>query len=257
MSRIARKNLESNYLHIIVQGIEQTYIFKKDTFKKSYKSILKRNMSETNIKILAYCIMGNHMHILIYSEDVNEISKLMQRTNTSFAKLYNKINNRVGYVFRDRYYTQPITTEKQLFNCLAYIHNNPIKANLVEKLDKYKYSSYSEYLKDKDLITSDSIKLVFGNEKNYKEMFYKIHQRDNIEDIVDIHDSYKSAESIIKEFMNDKNMTIEEIRNNEKLFSELLMNLRHMGGISLRDMAKIFNSNKDKLRKIINKSIVI
>lgn len=101
MPRLARKNLRSNYLHIIVQGIDRKYIFNSDRLKKEYKSILKRNLNKTNINMLAYCIMDNHAHMLIYSEKIEEITKLMQRTNTSYVRLY----NRVGYVFRDRYYT--------------------------------------------------------------------------------------------------------------------------------------------------------
>lgn len=221
MPRLARKNLRSNYLHIIVQGIDRKYIFNSDRLKKEYKSILKRNLNKTNINMLAYCIMDNHAHMLIYSEKIEEITKLMQRTNTSYVRLY----NRVGYVFRDRYYTQPITTEKQLFNCLAYIHNNPVKAHIIEKLGQYKYSSYLEYIGNKELITKDSIKLIFGNEKEYIEVFDKMHKKDNIEDIMNIHEDYKNSNSIIEEFLNENNMTIEEIKNNEEKFGEILLNL--------------------------------
>ena len=72
------------------------------------------------------------------------------------------IQKRVGYVFRDRYYVQIITTVEQLWNCIAYIHNNPVKAEIVEKPENYNFSSYKEYKCIQDLITEESIELVFG-----------------------------------------------------------------------------------------------
>ena len=76
MPRIARKNLEGNYFHIIIQGINREYIFKTNNLKDTYLKILKKNVKETKINILAYCIMDNHAHFLIYSEDVKKITKL-------------------------------------------------------------------------------------------------------------------------------------------------------------------------------------
>ena len=81
--------------HIIVQGINKEYIFKNTNLKKLYKNLFKKNLSETNITVLAYSIMDNHAHILLHTNQISELTKLMQKTNTSYAKLYNKLNNRV------------------------------------------------------------------------------------------------------------------------------------------------------------------
>ncbi len=252
MPRLARKNINSSYCHVIVQGIDKEYIFKNDNFKKIYMSMLKKNLLDTQASILAYCIMSNHAHILIYSEKLEDITKIMLRTNTSYAKLYNKSNNRVGYVFRDRYYTQPITSEKQLFNCIAYIHNNPIKAHIVNNFSEYPYSSYNEYLGKKDLLTLKSIKLVFGSSQNYIEQFNLIHKNKNIEDIIDISEQ-KNSNQVIQSFITINNKKLDEIIKDETIFSQLLLDLRHCCNLSLRDMSKIFNISKDKLNKIINK----
>ena len=255
MPRIARKNLSSSYMHIIVQGINKEYIFSDNHLKDAYKSILKKNLSKTNINILAYCIMNNHAHILVHSTNIQEITKLMQKTNTSYAKLYNKNKQRVGYVFRNRYYSQMILDKNHLYNCIAYIHNNPVKANIVNKLSSYLYSSYSEYLGNKDLITETSIKLAFDNINNYIETFKQIHKNENIEDIIDVMDEIKESSQIIENFLSKYHKTLQEIINDNNIFSELLLQLRHLSGLSLRDLSKIFNINKDKLNKIINKNL--
>lgn len=255
MPRLARKNLTSNYLHIIIQGINKEYIFNNDEFKKYYMSILKKNLSDTNILMLAYCIMDNHAHFLLYCENIEEVSKLMQKTNTTYAIYYNKTKKRVGYVFRNRFYSQMILTEQQLFNCVAYIHNNPVKASIVKHIHEYVYSSYKEYFQKKYLISNKSIELLFGSLENYKEIFKEVHNRCNIEDIADIKDDLQDSSEIIRLYTKKHNKKIDEILKNEKLFNGLLLNLRHLGGLSLREMSKIFGISKDKLNKIMNRNL--
>lgn len=255
MPRIARKYLGSSYTHIIIQGIDREYIFQEDSLKDAYKYILKKNLKETNTAVLAYCFMDNHAHFLVYNEQILSIEKLMRKTNTSFAKLYNKTKNRVGYVFRNRYYTQAILTETQLYNCIVYIHNNPIKANMCNYKKEYNYSSYNEYLGKRDLITKESIKLVFGSDKNYIETFKIIHQNKHIEDIVEVTDGIKNVDEIISEYLKNNNTTIEQVKKDNAMLGNLLIELRHYGGKSLREMEKIFNINRNKLNRIINKKI--
>ena len=228
MPRVARKNIESSYCHVIVQGINKEYIFKENYLKDAYKNLIKKCLGEIDVKILSYCIMDNHAHFLIYSDKIEYITKLMRRVNTSYAMLYNSMNNRAGYVFRDRYYTQTILSEEQLFNCVVYIHDNPVKAKIVSKMSEYKYSSYREYIGKKDLITNEGIKLVFGSSKNYIETFKEIHKKEEIENIIDIIEK-EASEKIIEDFLKEKGRKLEEIEQNEDEFRELLLRLRHNG----------------------------
>lgn len=128
MPRTARKNMDTQYLHVMSQGINKEFIFKTDELKKKYKNLLRKHIRESNAKVLSYCIMGNHAHILFHTINPYEVTKVMHTVNTNFAMYYNYINKRVGVVFRNRYYTQPIMSQEQLYNCLVYIHNNPVKA---------------------------------------------------------------------------------------------------------------------------------
>ena len=238
MPRIPRKNLQSAYCHVIVQGINKEYIFKENRFKDIYKNLLKKNAKKEDVKILAYCIMDNHAHILIYSEAPDKITKLMRKVNTCFAMIYNSQNKRVGYVFRDRYNTQMILSENQLFNCLVYIHNNPVKARMVSNMSMYKYSSYNEYkTKNMNLITREGIKLVFGSEKKYFEMFNEIHKRNDIEDIKEIKERVDSKK-IIESFLNENGNDINEIFANEAKLRNLIMRLRHEGRIAIKRNGK-------------------
>lgn len=141
MPRIPRKSISSYYIHIITQGIKKEYIFENDSYKKYYINLLNNIIKKyNNTKILAYCVMDNHAHLLIYTKEITELSKIMSRVNTSYGIFYNKIKERVGYVFRNRYYSQEIADENHLLNTLVYIHRNPIKAGIVKEFNSYKYS---------------------------------------------------------------------------------------------------------------------
>ena len=155
MPRVARKNSKSYFYHIVVKGISKEYIFEKEEYMKEYKKIISKKLETSNINILAYCIMNNHAHFLIYSP--------------------NRTNKREGYVFKDRYHSQEILNQKHLYSCLRYIHNNPVKAKIVRTMNEYKYSSYNEFLGKKYIINDKSINILFDKNKNFNEQFNFIH----------------------------------------------------------------------------------
>lgn len=135
MPRISRKNFETLFFHVMVQGIKKEYIFNQKIAIKKYVELLNNERENFDLEILAYCVMNNHAHLLIYTKRIEEMSLYMHTINQKFAQFYNYINQgRVGYVFRDRYKSEPIYNEQSLIRCIRYIHNNPVKANIVKVL---------------------------------------------------------------------------------------------------------------------------
>lgn len=250
MARISRQNLKSLYFHVMVQGINKEYIFSTEEMKEKYKKLLKENTQKSNVKLLSYCIMSNHAHILMYVENLKEMSKLMQKTNTSFARLYNRNNNRVGFVFRDRFSTQQILSKQHLYNCLAYIHNNPVKAGIVKNPQDYKYSSYREWICDKEIIDEMSGKLVFGEDGYDTNEFYKIHLNNKIFDIDDIAENI-DYKQIIAKYENNKENTIEKMIKNEEILQDIVLELRRESNLSIRQISSILKINRPKITKII------
>jgi len=253
MPRLARKYLETSFLHIIVQGINREYIFKKQEYIEKYLYLLTLNNSIKKFKILAYCIMNNHAHILVYTEDILEMAKIMQKINTSYARFYNNENRRVGYVFRDRYFTQPIINEMQLFNCISYIHYNPVKSNMTMEPGEYRYSTYKDYIKKQGIIDNEVLKLTYGLREDYLEMFYVTHGNvDNIEDIKEIEIEYIGYEDIILEHKKRTGMKLLDIISDNILCKELVIDLKYKSGLSLRKIGEIIKLSKDTVSKMIN-----
>lgn len=244
MPRVARSKLQASFFHVMVQGINKEYIFNTEVYMKKYERLMKTYLKNFNIKLVAYCIMNNHAHILIYTEDLNEMSKYMKSINTSFAMYYNKQKKRVGIVFRNRYESEPIYNRSHLINCISYIHNNPVKAGIIRFPRQYKYSSYTDYITG--LIDDDILKLVFGCTDGYLETFELIHKNNMYEDFMDYEefDYNQRIEKIIQD--NNSNVFMDKI-----LFNKMIKNLIIDNKIPIKIISEKFNLSRYKISKIL------
>lgn len=244
MARIPKKDIRTSFFHIMVQGINKEYIFNCEKDINKYMKLMKETKEKIDTTILAYCIMNNHAHMLFYEENVETLTKYMHRVNMLYAKYYNKKYDRVGYLFRDRYKTQPIYSERHLYTCVRYIHNNPVKANMCHKPNEYKYSSCCNniFYTDTEL------------ERNVKKNMY---MQDTEEDKFDFMENEQNKEQIcndiIKEIMIENNVTKEEFAENEELINFTIRKLKDENDISYRMMESALGINRKRLRKIEKK----
>lgn len=111
------------------------------------RRIMQEKLEETNLEIYAYCIMPTHVHLLIRGE-MKEISRFLSRVQITFAMRYNLGKQRNGHLFQNRFFSQGIENEVYFWNCMKYIHDNPVKAGLVKKPELYAFSSFREYVND-------------------------------------------------------------------------------------------------------------
>lgn len=250
MPRIARKDLGTSFFHVIVQGINKEYIFYKEEYIKKYLKLLNKYKEDFDIQILAYCIMNNHAHLLIYAENCEEMSSFMHKVNCLYAHYYNKKEQRVGVLFRNRYESEPIYNERYLINCIKYIHMNPVNANIVSKCSEYKYSTYNDYIKNEGVAKNKILIDMFGKQ-DYKELFCQA------DDIIVFKDIEKNLEEIIKfvinEFEKETGRTLEEILDSKILLRKIIKILKEKYGMSYVDIAKQFNISRGKIEYILKK----
>ena len=251
MPRTARKNITTPYIHIMVQGIRKEYIFRKEIYKKEYLKLLNNAAKdEKGIIILAYCIMDNHAHILVYTENIEILSNIMQKTNSAYGVFYNQKEHSEGYVFKNRYKAQIIGTQKHLYTAFAYIHNNPVKANMVKKLNQYKYSSYNLYKSNK--INKKCIKLLFGTD-NYHYKFDIMHKKIADLKIMDIEEELPSKgeiKSFLDEYIKKQKISMEEIKKNNFLIMKISNKLKEKYFINDSEIAYMLGIGKNRIRRI-------
>lgn len=227
LPRNPRMYLNTEYFHVIVQGINKSFIFNLPIDMKFYIKNMNELKEKYNVEIIAYCVMNNHTHFLIKSKTIKNLSNYMHSLNTRYGCYYNKKYKRVGYVFRDRYKAEGIYSERQLYSCIKYIYNNPVKAGLCKKPEEYLYSNYRPVIKFK----TDELYTFLDIEEDSKEICNKV----------------------LEELLLEKNISFEEIKKEEKELHRLFVTLKRDYKISLREIATNYNINREKVRKIFNK----
>ena len=230
MPRFPRTYIKTIFFHIITQGINKSYIFERSEDIKFYLRMMKKLSKEQEVKILAYCVMNNHTHMLVKTNQTEKMSKFMQRLNTTYGIYYNQKYNRVGYVFRNRYKSEGIYNEKHLYNCVRYIYNNPVKARICSQAKEYQYSNYKEL-----------------NSK-YKEINENLIDEYSFIDIED--DNLRKSENVIKEILRKYNKNLDDIRKNKKELKEFITILKKKEGISLRKIADELKLSRESVRRI-------
>lgn len=254
MPRLARKDLRTPFLHVMVQGVNREYIFYKKEYIDKYLTIISNQMKNCKFDILAYCIMNNHAHFLVYVEDINELGRFMQKVNLIYAKMYNKEEKRCGVLFRNRYQAEPIYDIKYLVNCIKYIHNNPVKANMVEKCEDYIYSSYSDYINNVGISQTEIIKEIFGEDCNFTELFNNAYDKkymDVDDDFNQKIDEYIS--SGIVEFCKDKGIMICDIFIHRSILKDLIEYLKENCGIKYVEIRNSLDIPRGVMDKLKNK----
>ena len=169
MPRLARSSFQTNFFHVIVQGINKDFIFPTSFYIETYLSLIHKYIQEFTVSILSYCIMNNHAHLLVFVKDIHDLGKFMHKVNLVYSQFYNKENNRCGVVFRNKYKAEPIYEKKHLINCINYIHLNPVKANMVHSCKEYHYSSFNNYVNDVGICNNKVLYELCGLKYNYKK----------------------------------------------------------------------------------------
>jgi len=247
MPRNSRQNLKSFYKHVMVQGIEKQFIFGDEEYIKKYKEIILKKLQEVKVTILGYCIMSNHSHLLIHSETPEEISKFMQKVNTTYSMYYNKINNRVGYVFRNRFKSQEIFDQGQLYTCLRYIHNNPVKANITKTMQEYKHSSYNEFFGTRKIINDKSIEILFGKDDDFRDLFKNIHNKTILiqeKETLDI-------KNFVKQFEKTHQIKMTDLKNNRGLLKIAIKEMKEKSDAKSVEIAKTLEVSKSTVSKYL------
>lgn len=165
----------ANY-HVTARGNNKNNIFKNKSDFSHYLTLLVEALKYyeyDEYKIICYCLMDNHVHILIKTEE-KAPGQFIGRIHSKYTKYYNKKYNCIGHLFQDRYYSEIIKNDSQMIETSRYIHLNPVRANMVKKAEEYRWSSYSMYIGDseEEIISSDNV-LYYFQEENKREIYKK------------------------------------------------------------------------------------
>lgn len=145
MARQERLNAHGIIYHVIARGNNKSPVFYDSTDYQRFLANLERFRVEFHFQLYAYCLLPNHFHLLLKTKDVT-LSKIMQVILTSYTMYVNKKQNLTGHVFAGRFKNIAVEKESYFLQVLRSIHCNPVKSGLVDRVEKYPWSSYGKYL---------------------------------------------------------------------------------------------------------------
>ncbi|MDP3058064.1 MAG: transposase [bacterium] len=246
MARQARQESSTGYYHVMARGINnREFLFRRDAEKNRFLELVKDQQDAELLKLIAYCVMDNHVHLIIKAAKTC-MSKAVKVISLRFAAYYNRSHNRIGPVFGDRFRSEKVESDAYLLGALRYIHRNPVKANIVQDVTKYRSSSYSEYLNAVKYIDEAQKLYVLELFNNSSQSFAEFHvleddEKEYLETAEDL-EKWKAefAVKVFERFCEEKGIREgKEIISNPELFEEICRLLTQQARLSLRETAKL------------------
>lgn len=167
MPRKPRKYSESGYMHVIVRGNAKQIIFNEDADYDFYISTLESFTRQSPVTICAYCLMSNHVHLLVMAPG-NSISNYMKQVGISYTYYFNKKYDRCGHLFQDRFFSDVIESDLHFMEVYRYILQNPDKAGISSHAS-YKWCSYRLFSDPDSFIDSEMATSLFTDKEGLDE----------------------------------------------------------------------------------------
>lgn len=251
LGRVARERSDTGIYHIIIRGINKQNIFEDEEDRDRFIDTLRIYKDISKFKLYAYCLMTNHIHLLIKEED-ESISQAIKRISSSYVKWYNGKYERCGHLFQDRFKSEVVENEIYLLTVIRYIHQNPVKAHLVNKVEEYPWSSYCEYL-DQSLIVDKDMVLGIVSKDNEKsiEGFIAFNSISNDDECMDIEDQQKlSDRSLVEYILGYGIKNINEINKLEIEKRNIIILKILKRGASMNQLARVTGIPKSTISRI-------
>lgn len=252
MPRTSRKISKTGFYHVIIRGVNKDIIFKDDLDRNNFLHLLRYYKTKLNCKIHAYCLMSNHVHLLVEDAEY-KIGELMKNITCVYAGEFNKKYDRVGHLFQDRYKSQVVEEQNYLQYLIRYIHRNPEKAGICETED-YKWSSYNEVIYGSKIIDRDFILSIYNDNKFYAIQEFKKQMTGVNDDVLDaafIKNKISDAEAQrLLEYLIETKQIPEIIESN---LEEIVYKIKEVKKLSTEQILRILGVNKTRYYKQIKK----
>ena len=249
MPRQARKKSESGIYHVILRGINKQIIFEDDEDNDVFLSILRDYKPVSGYKLLAFCLMENHIHLLIKVEE-EPLDRIFRRIAGKYVFWYNNKYQRIGHLFQDRYKSEPVEDDTYLLTVIRYIHQNPLKAKTVKNLEDHSYSSYNDYISDeKDPLTDTEFLFGIMN----REEFIRFHEEQNDDSCLEITEKSfyltdEKAKQLIQKLAKCK-ATTDVQKFDVKTRNKIIHKLKEHGA-SIRQLSRLTGISKSIIEKL-------
>ncbi|MGN0156498.1 MAG: transposase [Lachnospiraceae bacterium] len=255
MPRHARKKSSTQTYHVVIKGADRQLLFEESKDYLKYLDILEYYKDKFHFELYAYCLMSNHVHLLIHHPTTVTLESIFRHINTTYASWFNSKYNRTGFVQDGRYFSEPVEDNTYLLTAVRYIHYNPTKAGLEKSPGAgYPWSSYHDYKKNSVGLTDINFVLeLLGTQ----EQFISMHNIIPDDDCFDIHKFRKRLPDDVAKDIIKQNCACDSVTDFQKL-SLIERNksilLLHKKGISVRQLNRLTGIPRGVIERLISKN---
>lgn len=251
MARQARQKSESGIYHVVMRGTNRQDIFYDEEDYWRFLQAIARTKPENNFELYGFCLMTNHVHLLIHEKD-EAVAKTMQRIATRYAWWYNNKYERSGHVFQGRYGSECVEDDGYLLTAIRYIHNNPVKAGMVSKPENYRWSSIKAYYGGHNYpagLTNTGLVLgIFAQERaaavrRFREFMNMETQDTCLEDYINRRKTDEEVKAEIDEILKDTPLSA-MLGMSKRDRDALLRQIKAIEGTSQRQIARVTGLNQ-------------
>ncbi|WP_075983088.1 transposase [Bacillus massilinigeriensis] len=251
MPRVARSKSKSRIYHIVMRGINKQTIFEDEEDKSRFFETLNKYMKICKYEIYGYCLMDNHIHLLIKESD-ETISTIIKRISSSYVYWYNMKYERCGHLFQERFHSENVDSVNYFLTVLRYIHQNPVKAGLVSDVFSCKWTSMKEYLYKPHMVNIDyALQLFSSDRKRALISFKNFMQKPNDDQCLDIQIRVRMSDAEVKRHLHNlgiPNISIlQQMDNRDR--DAILFKLKGLSGTSLRQLSRITGISKSVIQR--------
>ena len=254
MPRRPRKRSSLCIYHVILRGVNQQIIFEDDSDYQQFIDVLKyyKDKERCNFKLYAYCLMDNHIHLLIENTTI-DLDEIMKRVAIKFVRWYNSKYQREGHLFQARYKSELVEDMEYLRIVFRYIHQNPLRAGIETVLGTYPWSSYHDYVTlNSSFIDFDKILSLFSNHAACMKYLHTISDKECMRECME---NYSSAFSDIQalEMIQQKTSckSSSDFQHLPLLKRNHYLKMLYHSGISVRQLSRLTGISRTAIGTVI------
>jgi len=264
MPRQKRTLSPTKIYHIMVRGNAGRDIFFDEEDRKKILRIIDNKKREREFEIYAYCLMDNHFHLVLKECDDN-ISHIMKRINTTYVLYFNKKYQINGHLFQNRFKSEIVENDAYLLALVRYVHNNPLKAGLVDTLENYQWSSFLNYIKPnkKKIINTTDILKFFSEDLSQalhqfiafsfkeEEKYSFLENKENKNNHRELNSDAK-VKNFRDQFLKRNKTNLDSLseRKNKAIRDKLIQELKEKSIFSYREIADFLNLGRGMVLQI-------
>lgn len=246
MVRTARGKSGSGIYHVMLRGINRQIIFDKDKDRERFLETISSYKEMCKYKIYAYCLMDNHAHLLM-QETSELIGQSLQRICGSYVFWYNRDKDRVGHLFQERFKSEIVDNDAYFLTVLRYIHQNPLKAGLVNKIEQYHWSSYHNYIGKCGFVDTDFALEMFSNDRAQSiEQFKGFINQTNEDKCLDYEERKRLLDNEINEYLIQHGIrnisSLQQMEKDDR--NAVIREMKSIDGVTIRQLSRVTGISK-------------